>query len=175
MEAKKIEKLASTIQQDPQLRSGEKLIVCLDRECLSMLEDAYLLSAEGTLQQAVCASSISADPDLADDAEIQSPEDGSLLVAFHETRPNSKTHCPNGIRVNWDSLDFPCVVFYNAGSERLTVEGEWIAPGEYHSIQDVDNQSPEGQAALLKYMSSPEVQEGIAEAQRMFEEKKRQR
>ena len=73
-------------------------------------------------------------------------------MAFHESRPSSRDGRPNGIRVHHENLDFPCVVFCNSGKERLTVDGKWVEPGEYTSVQEVDPNSPEGQKVLQEYL-----------------------
>lgn len=167
----KIKRIVGDIQRDPELRSGDKVLICLNKECPSMLEDAFLLSAEGELQRIIAESNDN--DDQADDAVIRLSEDGEDLVAFHETRPNSRNHCPNGIRVHHEERNFPCVVFCNVGKESLTVDGGWVSPGSYTWYQDVDSNDPGLQKAWDAYLNSAEVQEGIREAQEMFEEKER--
>ncbi|MBD5083781.1 MAG: hypothetical protein HDT33_01610 [Clostridiales bacterium] len=166
-----IEKIINKIQQDPEFKSVDKVVICLNKECPSMLEDAFLLSAEGELQRIIAESCIN--DDQADEAVIRSSESGDDLVTFHETRTSSYNYRPNGIRVHDEDIHFPCVVFWNSGKERLTVEGEWVSPGDYTAIQQMDINSPEAQEALKAHLNSPEVQEGIREAQEMFEEKER--
>lgn len=144
------EKIIRAIQQDANLIPGAKIIVRLNRNCPSMLEDAFLLDAGGRLQNAFWT----AEPgiDQADEAAIRLSEDGDDLVTFHETRPSSKDHRPNGIRVGRGELDFPCVVFFNGGNEPLTVDGDWIAPGGWTFIQERDINDPEVQAALADFL-----------------------
>ncbi len=160
------------IQRDSKLKSGEKLIVCLNRSCDSMLEDACLLTADGKIQD-VFLNTESSGGDQADEAAVRLVEDGDDLVVFHESRPSSRDGRPNGIRVHHEELDFPCVVFCNSGSERLTVNGEWLEPGKYTAVQEADINSPEVRKAMKEFMSSSEVQEEIEEVRREYEEKKK--
>lgn len=143
------------IQQDSKLKSGEKLIVCLNRSCDSMLEDACLLGADGTIRDAFWT--VNTCGDQADEAAIQLVEGGPDVVVFHESRPSSRDGRPNGVRVHHDELDFPVVVFFNVGEERLTLDGEWVESGEYTAVQEVDINSPEAQKAMKDFMNSPEV------------------
>lgn len=159
------------IQQDPALKGKEAIVACLNRKCESMLEDAHLLTAEGSIQP-VCYET-SSDGERADEAVIRLSEDGGDLVSFHETRPSSKDHRPNGIRVQHEELDFPCVAFCNTGEERLTVDGEWVEPGDYVVVQEKDINDPEVQKALAAFIASPEVQADIMEVQREYAEKMR--
>lgn len=152
MNVKNIDGIVDEIQQDPNLKTGDKLIICLDRSYDSMLEDACLLTADGKIQDAFWTTYSSGDQ--ADEAAVRLVEDGDNLVAFHESRPSSRDGRPNGIRVHHEDLDFPCVVFYNSGKERLTVDGEWVEPREYTSVQEVDPHSPEGQKVLQEYLKS---------------------
>lgn len=169
MNANNIGHIINSIQQDPKLRHGEKLIICLNRSCGSMLEDACLLTASGKIQDAFWTA-YSGD-DQADEAVVRLVEDGDDLVTFHESRPSSRDGRPNGIRVHHEELDFPCVVFYNNGGERLTVDGKWVEPGEYTSVQEMDPNSPEAQRVLDEFIRSPEVLEGIEEARRSYKAK----
>lgn len=115
------------IQQDPELKSSEKLIICLNRIYDSMLEDAYLLTAGGEIRDAFWETS--SDGLQEDEAAVQLVEGGPDIAAFHESQPSSRDGRPNGICTG--DLYFPCVVFYNSGDERLTVDGDWVEPGEY--------------------------------------------
>lgn len=159
------------IRQDSKLKSGEKLIICLNRSCGSMVEDACLLTTEGKVQNVFWTTDSSGVQ--ADEASIQLVKGGPDIVVFHESRPSSRDGRPNGIRVHHDELDFPCVVFCNSGKERLTVDGEWVEPGEYTAVQEVDINSPEVRKAMKEFMNSPEVREGIEEARRAYKEKKK--
>lgn len=165
----KLQKIVDCIKKDSNLTPGGKIIACLNRQCGSMLEGACLLTAEGGIQEVFWETS--SDGVQADEAVIRMSEDGADLVAFHGSRPSSKDHCPNGIRVHHEELDFPCVVLYNSGAERLTVDGEWLAPGEYTAIQEADAASPEVQKFLNEYIRSPKVMEGIEGARRAYAEK----
>ena len=167
----KTAKIIREIQRAHKPGGEGMLIVCLNRDCDSMLEDAYLLSAEGRLQQVYYATSI--DGDRADEAVIRLTEDGGDLVSFHETRPSSKDRRPNGIRVLHEELDFPCAAFCNTGEERLTVDGEWVEPGGYVVVQEKDINDPEVQKALAAFIASPEVQADIMEVQREYAERMR--
>lgn len=169
MEGKDIKRIMDKIRRDPDLGPGDRIIACLDRTRDSMLAGACLLSAGGGVEEIFCETY--SDGDRADEAMIRMSEDGDGLVAFHETRPSSKDHRPNGIRVHHEDLNFPCVLFYNSGAEPLTVDGEWLAPGEYTVVQEVDVNSPEVQKFLEEYLKSPEVMEGIEEARRQMREK----
>lgn len=171
MDLKNNSGMIDRIQQDSKLKSGEKLIVCLNRSCNSMLEDACLLTAEGKVQDAFWTTDSSGVQ--ADEASIQLVEGGPDVVVFHESRPSSRDGRSNGIRVHHDELDFPVVIFINVGEEKLTLDGEWVEPGEYTAVQEVDINSPEAQKAMKEFMSSPEVREGIEEARRAYEEKKK--
>ena len=173
MNAKDFKRIAEKIQQDPELSSGEKLIACLDRSQESMLAGACLLTAGDGIQEIFYETS--SDGGRADEAVIRMSEEGDDLTAFHETRPSSRDHRPNGIRVHHEELNFPCVVFRNSGEEPLTVDGKWLAPGEYTAVQEVDVNSPEVQKFFEAYIKSPEVMEGIEEARRSYAEKKRGR
>lgn len=173
-----IEKKLSEIRQDPELKGREMIVVCLNKAELSMLEDAFLLSAEGKLRR-ICGTPYM-NSALADDAEIRLTEDGEVMVAFHETRTNSFNHRPNGILMS--AQEHPCVVFLNTGKESLTVgiedddhDSERVAPGGYTFFREVDSNDPELQKAWEAYMNSPKVLEGIREAQEQYAEKKRQR
>ena len=168
MNHKEIMEIVDRIRQDSSLNQGNKILACLNRGCGSMLEGAYLIT-EGDVQDVYWETSC--DGIHADEAVIRMSEDGADLVAFHESRPSSKDHCPNGIRVHHEELDFPCVVLYNSGAERLTVDGKWLAPGEYTAIQEADAASPEVQKFLNEYIRSPKVMEGIEEARRAYAEK----
>lgn len=171
MNLKNISGVIDRIQQDSKLKSSEKLIICLNRSCASMLEDVSLLTADGKIRDAFWTTCVGGDQ--ADEAAVQLVENGPDVVAFHESRPSSRDGRPNGIRVHDEDLDFPCVVFYNSGKERLTVDGQWVEPGEYTSVQEVDINSPEVRGAMEEFMNSPEVREGIEEARRAYEEKKK--
>lgn len=173
MNVKDIKRIADKIQRDAELGFGEKILICVDRKQESMLNDACLLIAEGGIREVFWETS--SDGIQADEAVIRMSEDGADLVAFHESRPSSKDHRPNGIRVHHEELDFPCIVFYNSGAERLTVDGKWLAPGEYTAIQEADANSPEVRKFLDQYIKSPEVMEGIEEARRAYAEKTEQR
>lgn len=172
MDAKNIKRIADMLQQDPELKSGEKIIVCLDRKWDSMLAGACLLTAGDSFHEIFCKTS--SDDGRADEAVIRMSECGDDLVAFHETRPSSRDYRPNGIRVHHEELNFPCVVFYNSGEEPLTVDGEWLTPGEYTAIQEVDINSPEAQKALEEYLKSPEVLNGFEKMRRQMREKEGQ-
>lgn len=169
MNAKDFKRIAEKIQQDPELSSGEKLIACLDRSQESMLAGACLLTAGDGIQEIFYETS--SDGGRADEAVIRMSEEGDDLTAFHETRPSSRDHRPNGIRVHHEELNFPCVVFYNSGEEPLTADGKWLAPGEYTAVQEVDINSPEAQTALDEYLRSPEVLNGFGELRRQTREK----
>lgn len=170
MNNKKIVEIADRINQDPELNPGDKILVCLNRSCGSMLEDAYLLTGGGIRDIYWEASS---DGSQADEAVIRMSKDGDDLVAFHESRQNTRDRRPNGIRVHHEDLDFPCVVFCNSGEERLTGDGKWLAPGEYTAVQEVDPNSPEARKFLEEYLRSPEVLAGVEAAQRDYAEKHR--
>lgn len=170
MNANDIKRITDKIQRDAELGSGEKIVICLDRTRDSMLEDAYLLTTGGCIQEVFWETSC--DGIQADEAVIRMSEDGDDLVAFHESRRSSRNHRPNGIRVHHEELDFPCVVFYNSGEEQLTVDGEWLAPGEYTTVQEVDLNSPEARKFLEEYLKSPEVMAGFEEVRRSYAEKK---
>lgn len=171
MNAKDIKRITDQIQRDAKLGLGEKIVICLNRTQEAMLEDACLLIAGGGAQEIFWETF--SDGDRADEAVIRMSEDGDALVAFHESRPSSRDHRPNGIRVHHEELDFPCVVFCNSGEEPLTVDGEWLAPGEYTAVQEVDVNSPEVQKFFEAYIKSPEVIEGIEEARRSYAEKRK--
>lgn len=164
MNTKNINRMIDKIRQDAKLKTGEKLIVCLNRSCDSMLEEACLLTADGKIQDAFWTKCSGGGQ--ADEASIQLVEDGPDVVAFHESRPSSRDGRPNGIRIHREDLDFPCVVFYNNGSERLTVDGDWVEPGEYTSVQEVDINSPEARKALEEFIHSPELRDEIEETRR---------
>lgn len=168
MNDKEMKEIVDRIRKDPSLNQGDKILACLNRGCDSMLEAAYLITEGGV--QDICWETF-IDGDRADEAVIHMSEGGADLVAFHESRPSSKDHRPNGIRVHREELDFPCVVFCNNGSERVTVDGEWLAPGEYVSIQEADPGDPEVQKFLDEYIRSPEVMAGVEEARRAYAEK----
>lgn len=157
METKKINRIVNEVRQDTELGVGEKLIICLNRVYDSMLEDAWLLTAEGAVRDAFWETS--SDALQADEAAVQLVEDGPDIVTFHESWPSSRDGRPNGIRVHHDDLYFPCVVFYNSGDERLTVDGEWVEPGEYVSIQEVAPNSPEARKALEDLIHSQTFEE----------------
>lgn len=165
MNVKDIKRITDKIQRDAGLRSGEKIIICLDRKRESMLAYACLLTAEGGVREIFWEPS--SDGIQADEAVIRMSEDEADLVAFHESRSNSRDYRPNGIRVHHEALDFPCVVFYNSGEEQLAVDGEWLAPGKYTTVREVDINSPEAQKALEDYLKSPEVLNGIERARRL--------
>lgn len=170
MNRKDIGRITDRILGDTELGLGGKIIVCLDRNRESMLADAWLLTARGGVQEVFWEASF--DGDRADEAVVRMSEDGDDLVAFHESRPSSRDHRPNGVRVHHEELNFPCVVFYNSGEEPITVDGEWLAPGEYTTVQEVDSNSPEAQKFFEEYLKSPEVMRGVEEARRSYAEKK---
>lgn len=170
MNANDIKRITDKIQRDAELGPGEKIVIFLDRTRGSMLEDACLLTTEGDVQDVYWETFC--DGIQADEAVIRMSEDGDDLVAFHESRPSSRDHRPNGIRVHHEELDFSCVVFYNSGEEQLTVDGEWLAPGEYTTVQEVDLNSPEARKFLEEYLKSPEVMAGFEEVRRSYAEKK---
>ncbi len=163
-----IKKMTGAIQSDPELMSREKIVVCLDRGYDSMLAGAFLWTAGDGLREIFYETT--SDGDRADEAVVRMSEDGIDLVAFHETRPSSRDRRPNGIRVHHEDLNFPCAVFYNSGEEPLTVDGEWLAPGEYTTIQELDPDSPELQSFWAEYLKSPEVLKGVEEARRRHAE-----
>lgn len=165
MNVKDIKRITDKIQRDAGLGSGEKIVICLDRARESMLADACLLTAGGGVQELFWETF--SDEERADEAVIRMSKDGADLAAFHESRPSSKDHRPNGVRVHHEELGFPCVVFYNSGEEQLTVDGEWLAPGEHTAVREVDINSPEVQKALEDYLKSPEVLNGIERARRL--------
>lgn len=171
MGTEKINRIVNKVRQDAKLSVGEKLLVCMNRSCDSMLEDAYLLTAEGAVRDVFWTTSMSGDQ--ADEASIQLVEDGPDVVVFHESRPSSRDGHPNGIRIHHEELDFPCVVFFNSGKECLTVDGEWVEPGEYTTVQEVDINSPEAQKVLREWLRSPEVQKSVEKVRREYEEKKK--
>lgn len=168
MNYKQIMGIVDRIRQDSSLNQGDKILACLNRGCDSMLEGAYLITASG-VQDVYWETS--SDGIQADEAVIRMSKDRTNLVSFHESRPSSRDHRPNGIRVHREELDFPCVVFCNGGVERVTVDGEWLAPGEYVSIQEADLNDPEVQKFLDEYIRSPEVTAGVEEARRAYAEK----
>lgn len=170
-----ITKIITDIRRDPELQGQDKMIlVCLNRACDSMLEDAFFLPAEGELPQRMYQEINYGDGTMADEAVIRMSEDAVDLVTFHETRPNSRDHRPNGVRFHHEEIDFPCIIAYNSGRERMTVDGEWVSPGSYITILDVDINSPEAQKFLEKFIRSPEVMKGIEEVRRdMMDRKKR--
>ena len=170
MNHKEIMEIVDRIRQDSSLNQGNKILACLNRGCGSMLEGAYLIT-EGDVQDVYWETSC--DGIHADEAVIRMSEDGDDLVAFHESRRSSRNHRPNGIRVHHEELNFPCVVFRNSGEEPLTVDGKWLAPGEYTAVQEVDVNSPEVQKFFEAYIKSPEVIEGIEEARRSYAEKRK--
>lgn len=169
-----IEKNISGIRRDPHLRNGDKIVICVNKERPSMLENALLLTAEGALRQMI------GDPitgGKSDGAEVRLTEGGEALVTFHETRTNSLNRRPNGILVS--TREFPCVVFCNTGSQRLTVGVEheknssvWVAPGGYTFMQDRDMNDPEVQDALRALIQSPEIEEEVEDLRRQMEEEK---
>lgn len=171
MNAKDLKRITDQIQRDAELGLGEKIVICLNRTQEAMLEDACLLIAGGGAQEIFWETF--SDGDRADEAVIRMSEDGDALVAFHESRPSSRDHRPNGIRVHHEELDFPCIVFCNSGEEPLTVDGKWLAPGEYTAVQEVDVNSPEVQKFFEAYIKSPEVIKGIEEARRSYAEKRK--
>lgn len=171
MNLERIKGIADVIRQDSALKTGAKLIICLNRSCDSTLEDACLLTADGKIQDALwtCRSG----DDQADEAAVWLVEDEKDLVAFHESRPSSRDGRPNGIRVHYEALNFPCVVFYNSGKERLTVDGKWVEPGEYMSVLEEDINSPKVQKALYEYLCRPDVQEEVESVRQEYDEKTR--
>lgn len=176
MNLKNIDRIVGRIQQDFKVKSGKKLIICLNRSCDSMLEDAFLLTADGTLHNV--PYEVNTCGPKADEAVIRMPEGEDDLVAFHETRLNSETHRINGITVHRDpdKMKIPCAIFVNVGAERLTVEGEWVKPGSYKAVYPepkLNLDDPEVQKAMKEFMSSPEVQEEIEEVRREVAKKRR--
>ena len=170
-----ITKIITDIRQDPELQVQDELIlVCLNRTCDAMLEDAFFLPAKGEPPQQMCQEIYYGDGTMADEAVLRMSEGTDDLVAFHETRPNSRDHRPNGVRFHHEEMNFPCIVFYNSGLERITVDGEWVSPGSYIVIQDVDTDAPEVQKALEEFIRSPEVMKGIEEVRRSMMDRKKQ-
>lgn len=161
------------VRQEPDLKDKELVLICVNRDYPSMLEDAYLLRKDGTFQQLLCEANEGIDR--ADWAEIKRPENEEVLVEFCESRNNKKNPDgrPNGIRWMSEGEHFPCEVYYNSGDERVTVDGKWVAPGDFQYFCDLDPNSEEAKRMWDAYMRSPAVQEGIAEVQRAFEEKKK--
>lgn len=156
MITKNIDRMLSEIQRDPALGAGEKLAVCLNRSCDSMLEDAFLLTPEGEVRDAFWAVSMNGcQPD---EASITLTENGAGVAAFRESQPSSRDGRPGGIQVCHDELYFPCVVFCNSGRESLTVDGQWIEPGEYVSVQETDPNRPEARWGLGASIRSSEAQ-----------------
>lgn len=168
-----LQKIADSIRKNINLNPGKKLpIVCANRDYDAMLEDAFLLTAEGGVEKVVWTTSIGGE--LADGAVIRLTEDGDVLLALHESRPNSKNNRPNGIRVY--KMGVPVAVVYNSGSERLTVEGKWIEPGCYEPVcpnRERDMGDPEVREAFDAFLRSPQVTESIKETIKAFDEKNR--
>lgn len=163
MKHENMDSAVSRIQGDPQLGSVDKIVIFANRDCDSMLEDACLVTGEGAIRDVFWTTSMSGEQ--ADEAAVQLVEGGPDVVAFHESRPSSRDGRPNGIRVHHEDLGFPCVVC-NSGKARLTVDGQWVEPGEYTSVQGVDSNNPEAQKALEEFIRSPEVHEEIEEVRR---------
>lgn len=76
-----IKEIIDAIQQDPALKPGEKLVVCLNRNSESMLEDAFLLTAGGTSSRCAWRP-----PATATRPTRRRSRDGEELAAFHLTR-----------------------------------------------------------------------------------------
>lgn len=151
--------------KEPNLLAGEKVLALLDREEVEFifLRSAYLL-VDGKVVQVL---SISTDMDGehdSDTVEICREGDSEPVVSWHATRRNSKTKQPNGIRIHDEEL-IADVIFFNAGSGRITVDGTWVEPGEYHSIIEIGPGSPEFQKAMEAFLNSPETQESVRKAQ----------
>ncbi len=148
-----LEKTIADIRRNPKLKDGDKLIVCVNPACISMLEDAYLLPAAGSLRDAFWTIG---EDDGSESAAIRLSEDGDDLVLFHLTR--------TGLGITVAEADFPCVVFVNTGHEFLTVDGRRVGSGAYHFIQEAALSDPEVQEALGALCRR--VSEEIEEARR---------
>lgn len=161
----KIKKIVHEIETDPKLKvMGNLVIVGLNQACESKLEDAWLCSADGVLSPLPWAT-YSTD-DQANSAEVMLSDGGDAVVTFHESRPNSRDHRPNGIRIHHEELEVPYVVFANVGEERLTVDGEWVEPGAWMTVRERSIDDSEVQDALWNFLQSPEVQKEIEAARR---------
>lgn len=159
------ERVLQEIQKTTALKDGEIILVEMDRECDSMLKDAYHLTADGAVEQVLWETFSSVDA--ADCAKIFPSEGGDAVVAFHLTRPSNRDHRPNGIRLHHEELGVPCVVFVNSGKEALTFDGEWLEPGEYFSVCDRNMDDPDVQAFFWQdFLQRPDVQAEIREVQR---------
>ena len=163
--------ILNKICSDPKLSSKKELVV-VDLNALEdvMLQDAYLLTADRKVKELCCETSSSGIRE--DEAEIKSCEDGTILVSYHLARRNSKTGRCNGIRFGEeDEMNVETVVFANVGQKRLTVEKDWVDPGNYVVFEEISGDDPEFRKAVEAFLQRPEVQEDIAEAQRQVNKK----
>ena len=165
------ERVLKEIRENVALKTDEIIIVKVDRECDSMLKDAYCLTADGAVEQVPWETFSGVDQ--AESAEISLSESGDAVVAFHLTRPSDRDHRPNGIRLHCDELGVPCVVFVNCGNEALTLDGEWIEPGKYVTVCEQDMNDPDVQASFRQeFLWHPDVQTGIREVQQELRTRK---
>ena len=161
---KHVERVLKAIQEDVALKTGKIIIVEVDRDCPSMLKNAYLLTADGAIEQVSCATF--SGEDQADSAEISLCEGDDAVVYFHLTLPSGPNHRPNGIRLHDDELGVPCVVFVNTGKEALTLDGDWIEPGKYVVVRERDMGDPDVQAFFWQnFLQRPDIQAEIRKVQ----------
>ena len=161
---KDFKRVLNEIQKDMALKNGEIIIVEVDRECDSMLKNAYHLTTDGAVEQLPWETFSSVDE--ADCAKIFLSEGGDAVVAFHLTRPSNRDHRPNGIRFHHDELGVPGVVFVNSGKEALTLDGEWLEPGKYVAVCERDMNDPDVQAFFWQdFLQRPDVQREIYKVQ----------
>lgn len=158
-----VQSVLKKIQSNAALKTGDIIVIEVDRECESMLKEAYHFNADGVVEQLPWETFSSVDQ--ADSAKISLSEGGDTVVTFHLTRPSGQDHRPNGIRLHSDELDVPCVVFVNAGEEALTLDGDWIEPGKYVVVCERDLDDPDVQASLQEFLQRPDVQAEIRNVQ----------
>lgn len=132
----------------------EILIIELNADEDVMLDRAYLLNLGTGTAEGCCFETHEADGDvhLYDWAEVYADNgQTNLLLEMVTTRPSSKTKRPNGVKFGGSEQECPDhLVAFNSGGKRLTVNGEWLAPGEYSLYLTPSMDDPAVQEALMR-------------------------
>lgn len=97
--------MINRIQRDAKIKSSEKLIVCLNRSCDSMLEDACLLTASGKIQDVFLITE-SSGGDQADEAAVRLSRTETTWWSSTRAGPVPGTAAPTAFAYttrNWTS------------------------------------------------------------------------
>lgn len=155
------QKILNELRAEKALKNlKEILIIELNADEDVMLDRAYLLNLGTGAAENCCFETCGADGDVHpyDWAEVYADDEQTrLLLEMVTTRPQSNTKKPNGVKFGGSERECPdYLAAFNSGGRKLTVNGEWLAPGEYclHLTPSMDD--PAVQADLMRQIKERE-------------------